>query len=300
LSARIEKLLGLASLQGLPLTGYRRFGVPPGGAFDQESYRLGNALLGNDPGALSIELSNASIQIVVSSSTRVSIVGAPVNVESTAAAHFNAAFDLAAGATLTLFAPREGLRTYLCVAGGWTPEGIDTDLGRAGHRLSAGEVLKHTETLPSGVVERLANPPSSTAHGPIHVLKGPQPLVYVAGHGLPLVVSNDSDRTGIRLDGFAPMETPELTSEPACAGTIQLTPSGQLIAFGPDGPTIAGYPKVAIVCAADLDRLAHLRPGEHVVFEEIDLARAHELNRVREARLSRTLAQLTVAATSRS
>ena len=165
MSARIEKLAGLASLQGLPLTGYRRYGVPPGGAFDQESLLLGNALVGNPPAALAVELSNAAVEVLFSISTRVAVVGASCD---------NSAFDVSVGQTVAVPAPRDGLRTYLCVAGGWIPEGIDSPLARSGRSLAAGDTLQHTEILPTGVVQKLANPPATMSDDPIRVVKWAQ------------------------------------------------------------------------------------------------------------------------------
>ncbi|MFI5385712.1 MAG: biotin-dependent carboxyltransferase family protein [Fimbriimonadales bacterium] len=322
MSSRIDRLMGLASLQGPCVTGYRRFGVPPGGAFDQESFRLANALLGNEPGALAIELSNASIEIAFSATTRVAVVGAPVRTEvSGTLAVSNSAFDVPAGSNFQVHAPRHGLRAYICVAGGWIPSGIDSALGRSGRHLSVGDVLQHGETTPTGAIQRLADLPSSLAQGPFRVLKGPQsgfagqPIRLASGRVLPLRVSNDSDRTGIRLDGLSPQELPkidsettvralgnarhdkfpELPSEPACVGAIQSTPSGQLIVIGPDGPTIGGYPKIAVVCSADLDRLAHLRPGQEVELATIDLGVADALAAARELTIVNTVRQIQIA-----
>lgn len=286
MSARIEWLAGLATLQGLPLVGFRRFGVPIGGAFDVESLLLVNCLLGNGEDAPAIELANASIEIAFSAPTRVAVVGAPCEVEGGTG---NAAFDVRAGEVLKVPAPREGLCVYVGVAGGWIPDGIESRLARHGHPVAAGDVLEHREVRGAGTVQRLAEPPGSLASGPLRVVLGPQPVARLSSA---FRVSNDSNRTGIRLDGMSPRSLDELVSEPACPGTIQLTPSGQLIVIGPDGPTIGGYPKPAVVCSVDLDRLAHLRPGQQVALEEIDLAAARELASGRDARLAQTLAQI--------
>jgi 5-oxoprolinase (ATP-hydrolysing) subunit C len=175
------------------------------------------------------------------------------------------------------------------------PSGVDSNLSRAGRQIGTGDVLHHGESTPTGITERLASAPASLDGGPFRLVPGPQPIVNLAG--AELAVSNDSDRTGIRLDGMPALELEEMRSEPGCFGAIQATPSGQYIMFGPDGPTIAGYPKVAVVCSADLDRIAHLRPGQAVKFEAIDQETARELMREREARIARTLAQVQIART---
>jgi allophanate hydrolase subunit 2 len=243
---------------------------------------LANALLGNEPGATVIELSNAEIEVVFSSSTRLAVTGAPSD-------HANSSFDVAASRSVKIGAPRMGLRIYIAVKNGWLPEGIESDIARTGRRLTAGEVLEYGELVPSRHNQRLEKEPGSLQGGPIRVLKGPQPVLAVSRS---FTVSNQSDRTGIRLDGLSPLSFRELTSEPACVGAIQVTPSGQLIVIGPDGPTIGGYPKVAVVCSADLDRLAQLRPGQEVRFEYIDIEVAQQLNAERQARMQRVISQL--------
>ncbi|HVT10849.1 MAG TPA: hypothetical protein VHE55_01170 [Fimbriimonadaceae bacterium] len=290
MSARIEKLVGQATLQALPLVGFRRFGVPTGGAFDVESLLLANRLLANGMDAPAIELANASAEIAFSSSTRIAVVGAPVELDLGAA---NAAFDVQAGETLRVPAPRDGLCVYVAVAGGWIPDGIESRLARHGRPIVAGDVFEHREAPPAGAIQRLAEPPTSFRQGLFRVVRGPQPILEVGGLRA-LRVSNQSNRTGIRLDGLAPRELQEMVSEPACPGAVQFTPSGQLIVIGPDGPTIGGYPKPAVVCSVDLDRLAHLRPGQEVAFEEIDLDTARRLAAERDARLAHTLAQVEI------
>lgn len=289
MSARVERLVGMATLQGLPTSGLRRFGVPPGGAFDQESYLLAGALVGNDPGAFAIELTNAAIEIAFTLSTSVAITGAPVKVlRGREEAPSNAFFHVAAGQTVSISAPSRGLCVYAAVLGGWIPDGIDSHLARSGRRLETGDVFEHAESLAS-TTRRLVDAPSTTSPGPL--------LAIGLKSTLALTVSNASDRTGIRLDGLPPSDVPELVSEPVCVGTIQRTPSGQLIVVGPDGPTIGGYPKIGYVCEAHLDRLAHLRPGQSVVLAPIQREAAREARAHHEARIRRTLSEIAVART---
>jgi antagonist of KipI len=40
----------------------------------------------------------------------------------------------------------------------------------------------------------------------------------------------------------------------------------------PARATIGGYPKIATVIAADLDRLGQLRPGQRIRFEDVTAA----------------------------
>jgi allophanate hydrolase subunit 2 len=90
--------------------------------------------------------------------------------------------------------------------------------------------------------------------------------------GATYVVSGDSDRVGLRLDGprLTRTDAAELPSEGLVIGAVQLPPSGQPVLFLADHPTTGGYPVVALVDDADLDRCAQLRPGQQVLLQVRD------------------------------
>ncbi len=130
----------------------------------------------------------------------------------------------------------------------------------------------------------------------LRVVKGPQAHLFdLRWMDTSFEVSNQLSRAGFRLTGSFDDHHIELPSEPACTGAIQVTPDGTAIILGPDGPTIGGYPKVAIVCSADLDQLAHLRPGSSIRFEEISVDEARALKRAQKADISQRLAILKLA-----
>ena len=83
------------------------------------------------------------------------------------------------------------------------------------------------------------------------------------------ITSARSDRTGVRLEGPALERVPdlvgvELASEGMLRGSIQVSPDGAPTVLGPDHPVTGGYPVIAVVVDASLDRLAQLRPGQPV------------------------------------
>ncbi|MDR7545323.1 MAG: urea amidolyase, partial [Armatimonadota bacterium] len=59
-------------------------------------------------------------------------------------------------------------------------------------------------------------------------------------------------------------------------GAVQVPAEGQPIVLLADGPTTGGYPKIAWVIAADLDRLAQAAPGAALRFEAVSVAEARE------------------------
>jgi allophanate hydrolase subunit 2 len=81
------------------------------------------------------------------------------------------------------------------------------------------------------------------------------------------VASDRSDRVGMRLVG-RPMELRwpdrQLPSEGAVRGAIQVPPNGLPVILGPDHPVTGGYPVIGVVADEDIDRVAQVRPGQHV------------------------------------
>jgi KipI family sensor histidine kinase inhibitor len=81
-------------------------------------------------------------------------------------------------------------------------------------------------------------------------------------------VTTASNRTGLRLAGprLPRARSAELPSEGVATGSLQVSHDGQPILLLADHPTTGGYPVIAVVRAADVDRAAQLRPGQRVRF----------------------------------
>jgi biotin-dependent carboxylase-like uncharacterized protein len=81
------------------------------------------------------------------------------------------------------------------------------------------------------------------------------------------MASDRSDRVGMRLAG-RPLQyrNPgrQLPSEGATRGAIQVPPNGLPVILGPDHPVTGGYPVVGVVIDEDIDKVAQVRPGQHV------------------------------------
>ena len=103
----------------------------------------------------------------------------------------------------------------------------------------------------------------------------------------PFIVSPDSDRMGVRLDGpeLKRIDDTDLISEGVAPGTIQVPPDGKPILLLGDCQTIGGYPKIAHVITADLGVAAQMRAGDTVRFREVSLPEAHRLLLEREREL---------------
>ncbi|WP_116139722.1 biotin-dependent carboxyltransferase family protein [Trinickia diaoshuihuensis] len=81
-------------------------------------------------------------------------------------------------------------------------------------------------------------------------------------------VTPNSNRMGYRLEGSALSrdEASELLSHAVLPGTIQVPGNGQPIVLMGDAHTTGGYPRIGVVIAADLWKLAQVRLGSAVRF----------------------------------
>jgi antagonist of KipI len=106
-------------------------------------------------------------------------------------------------------------------------------------------------------------------------------------------VAPASNRMGLRLAAKPLTHTlTEIVSEPVCPGTVQVTRDGQCIVLGVDGQTIGGYPKIAQVICADLDKLGQLKSGDQFQFRPVCLEEAERAFHRKQAELDEWLMRL--------
>lgn len=295
--------------------GYQRFGVVVGGAVDAFSARVANLLVGNPDDAAVIEMALMGPEFKAEADLLVALCGAGFELKvGGVAVPKDRPVAVAAGETLALVPGPTGARAWLAVAGG-----IDVPVvlgsrstyvrgrfggleGRplvAGDRLRAGEpagwAMPVWRQLRAG---RTIFPPWSvrpetlgrvSGGVAVRAVRGPEWDLFTAESrrtffGATYTVTKDVDRMGMRLNGPAVelANTREEISSAVNVGVIQVPNSGQPIVLLVGRQTVGGYPRLGAVATVDLGKLAQMKPGDAVRFEEITLAKAHELLLARE------------------
>ncbi|MGL6236289.1 MAG: biotin-dependent carboxyltransferase family protein [Segniliparus sp.] len=270
-----------ALFQDLGRPGLAHLGVPRSGAADRGALVTANQLLGNDPGAAAIECLFGGLSLRAEAALEVLIAGAPApaTVNGVPVEHATRV-ELRKGETLILGFPPFGVRTYIGVRGGFEPPAalgsrstcVLSKLGpapiRAGDRIAVGTPA--SSPPPWDFLSLGPQPPD----GPfvLRGLRGPR-----AERALGLdpalgtwAVQEKSDRVGVRLrrpDGRSDWDVATYSSEPITHGSVQATPSGELVCFLADHPTTGGYPVVCVLDEPAVNLLAQVRPGQEVRFE---------------------------------
>ncbi|MBI5690344.1 MAG: 5-oxoprolinase subunit PxpB [Verrucomicrobia bacterium] len=284
------------TVQDLGRRGFRSGGVPVGGAADAWALRVANLLVGNEEGAAGLEFTLVGPELRFREDLWVALAGAEfADVPS------GRPWRVRAGETLRFGEARCGCRGYLAVAGGIdVPEilGSRSTLMRAGmggghgRALAAGDRVAVARGRTPGPGQWQVDPRVLSVHrdpAVVRVVRGAEASEFPSdAWGTEFTVSRQSDRMGVRLEGPALVRQKgaELISTPVAPGTVQVPPDGHPILLLAEAQTIGGYPQWAHVITVDLPRVAQLRPGESVRFQEVSLAEARELWTARQRSLA--------------
>ena len=273
---------GLLSLPvDLGRPSFRSLGVPLGGAADRASCRLANALVGNPPDAVALELTLAGPTLVADHEVGCVVFGAPFQLSidgRNEQPEVGLTFALQEGETLRIGGTPTGARGYLAVVRGFEHPKV---LGSASafRGIRSGDALSCESSRISGRTLPFSQLSGGDGTTFLRVVIGPQRDWFFddAFFTNEYFVAAASNRMGLRLEGPKLIKRDaELTSEPVAPGAVQVANDGLPIVLGIDGQTIGGYPKIAHVIGADLDRLARLRPASRVRFHLVSIQEAED------------------------
>lgn len=260
---KIDLQFGDCRLASPPKTGLRKYGVPPGGPFDQECYELAIALSNPNARCQVFELAGVTATVVALEDAFLCAVGGghELHLESGLISP-NCSFVLPKGRQIVIRAAATNFRCYLA----------------------------SQSAIGCPKASKLAESSSSLEPATIRFI----PITECDSFSARATPS--LDRVGIRFQTpLQGLENQNRSSRPTTFGAMQLAPSGELLVHGPDGPTIGGYDLLGVVIQADLGHLAQVRPGSQILFSPVTLNEANSLFEVHESRLATKLHQIRLA-----
>lgn len=289
----------LTTIQDLGRTGYQKFGLAVSGSADHYSHRIANYLVGNSESNAVLEVTLFGLKMKVLTSNVISVTGGDLT--------FTINGDLSPmwtslkvfeGDVIEFSRCNSGCRAYVGVAGGISiPEVLrsrSTDTigqigGIEGRALKKGDIIPvETKSLHhfNGIRRRLPEKyiPKHETNIHVRVILGPQEEAFTQ-EGIDTFfssvykVSNDVDRMGCRLVGpvIEHVDGADITSEGIFFGAIQVPRNGQPIVFLVGRQSVGGYTKIGGVITVDLPKLAQVKPGDSIMFEQVTVEKAHAL-----------------------
>lgn len=303
--------------------GYYALGIPPSGAADNFSLRVGNILVGNDQNEAGIEVILFGLKLEALSDVTISVTGADLSAKlNNSPCPLWEAAQMKKTDILSFSGAKAGSTAYVSVAGG-----IDVPLvlgskstyvrgrlgGYQGRKLQVGDTLhvgkpKSPATELVGRRLRKELVPQYGKEWEARIIFGVTEYVYTEeSRDLFLKstwkVSSESDRVGYRFIGpklgFVERKPPfgagtdpsNVVDIPYPIGSIHC-PSGVVpILLHKDGVSGGGYATIGTVITVDLEKVAQSKPGEAMRFREINIEEAMQARLERE-RLFKTPANL--------
>jgi len=272
-------------------------GITVSGAMDQRNFMLANKIVKNDlrqaviefayQGPL-LELKNGKINFVITGDILFNILRKNSKIE-VGKCYKN--YILEHQEQIDIISTKNSVYGYLSINGGfdleevWKSYSINTkaNIGpNSGKKFSVNEKIFIKETLFEKGIDRKIEYKNSFDNV-VRVIKGTN-FDYFSYEAKKIFFKEEYfvtklvDRMGMRLDGtfLENIVNTNIKSEGLIRGVIQVPADGKPIILLSDHGTIGGYPKIAIVISADLDKVAQLIPGSKVKFKEVTLEEAEK------------------------
>ena len=311
---------GITSIQDLGRHGASRIGQATGGAADQYSAEVANALVGSARSAPLLELVAMDFGAVVSTDLLVAVTGAPADVRVGGVSRPQwEPFVWTADEELTVSGIRGGLRVYLaihgsvsttCLLGSCAPDSV---LG-FGRQLAADDLIHIDVDGPSinhphfrlPLFRLGARTAAMTGRWLIDVTDGPDLDDFGPTANrlfdTSFVIGRDSNHIGLRLtpstrDGPLPrrQRTTEVLSRGVPIGAVEVPSGNELLVLHRGRGVTAGYPVLAVVTATSLSRLGQARPGQQVRFRRTTIPEAVRNYREQQSSIDRLRSRVATA-----
>ncbi|MCB0492320.1 MAG: biotin-dependent carboxyltransferase family protein [Cyclobacteriaceae bacterium] len=260
--------------------GFRKYGVPVSGVMDEQSASMANHLLNNSPDAALMEITMMGPKLLFSTETLIVITGADISPQlNKVPIQLNKVTKVFERDILSFGRLNYGVRCYIATKGGFKTESVMSSRSsftsltknssiQKGDQLPIGGYNGPEHHLSSVKIDQSFFSISSLpcTRGPEFDLLGSSEQKSIFGKKL--LVSQDNNRMGYRFEGFQfqyPVDYNMLTST-VLPGTIQLTPSGNLIALMKDCQTTGGYPRILQLSQDGINKLAQKKASDTITF----------------------------------
>jgi len=264
------------SVQDLGRFGYRNLGIPVSGTMDRISAGFANALLNNHQNDAVLEITMQGPILEFTHPTTIIITGAEMAPKINNKAILNyKLYKIKMGDILTFGQLTKGLRCYLGIIGGFKTEKVLKSRSFYAGITSKGYLQKN-DTIE--YIEEIINNNKGTnpvinnkiqfyETTEIDVFKGPEFELFTAKELEKLLsnahtISNNTNRMGYRMEETMVLHNKSMITSPVLPGTVQLTPSGQLIILMKDAQTTGGYPRVFQLTEKSIAIMAQKKAGD--------------------------------------
>ncbi|WP_296313388.1 biotin-dependent carboxyltransferase family protein [Winogradskyella sp. UBA3174] len=266
-----------SSIQDAGRFGYRHYGVPVSGSMDSYSSQFANLIIGNNSEASVMEMTMTGPTLKFSKPTVISISGADICPHlNMMLINMNSPITISANDVLSFGRLNSGFRAYLAIKNGFKTETIlgsqsmYCGLTKA-HRISVNDTLdyKAFDKISLSHNSNVKYDASVINDTIIEVYKGPEfdkvtdelkEMVFDSN----FEISKLNSRMAYQLNPLIKNTLKPILTGPVLPGTVQLTPSGQLIILMRDCQTTGGYPRIFQLTDQSLNKMSQKRTRDKI------------------------------------
>jgi len=270
------------SIQDLGRCGFQHLGVPISGAMDVSSAKLANALLNNDENDAVLEFTIKGPKLKFHKDVLISITGAESSPKINGIGfQLHRPQILKANDVLSFGQFGLGCRGYLAVMGGFQTEQVLGSRSMCSGitkeaRLTKGDHLPVLNQLPQ-TIKRTAKVKGNLNPSLVEVVEVSKGIEF---EKLSLnsqnqifqrtfTVASISNRMAYQCKENASNTLEPIITSLVLPGTVQLTPSGQLMILMRDCQTTGGYPRILQLTEKGINRLSQRKTGETFRFSYV-------------------------------
>lgn len=270
------------SVQDLGRFGYQQYGVPYAGVMDERAALIANLLLGNTKNNAVLEFTMTGPKLQFLCTTKICISGGDFQPKlNSIPINNNSVIVVKEDDILSFGAKKGGFRGYIAVLGGFLTDVVMKSRSMF-KNVTQHQTIQKNLLLPiksAVTIEKQSN--ASLAVNNVYLEekiitahKGPefhkltiqqQKKLLNAG----FTVSKNNSRMAYQLTELLPNILEPIITSVVLPGTVQLTPSGQLIILMKDCQTTGGYPRVLQLSNTAINILAQKFTGDELVFSLI-------------------------------
>lgn len=295
----------LTTVQDQGRYGYQEFGITTSGVMDEYSYRLANALVGNDRGEAVLEITYIGPMLKFHEEMVFAVTGGEVHPKLDGKEiPMWQSIRAKAGQTLSFGKPGRGIRAYLAFGGSIdipVVNGSKSTLLKSKMGGYKGRNIKPKDEFSISINPKAKEGktvseewiPTFDNFQVLRVILGPQDD-YFTEQGIHdlfcsggYMVTREMDRMGIRLKGetLEHIDSSDIVSDGTVMGSIQVPANGLPIILMADRQTTGGYTKIGTIIREDLPKAGQLQFLDKICFQEISLEEAQKSYRQYEERL---------------
>ena len=259
--------------------GLSKYGVPSAGSMDYVSACNANSLVGNSNNEAVFEITMMGGSFLFKTDVSVAISGAIFEITlNNKSIKKPSRIDIKKGDVLNFGKALRGFRIYLAISGGFKLKSVLNSTSFF-ENITPESIVKKGDKFILLRKKKQENVNIINSEfifeNKIEVFRGPE-FNLIRENDTKLLnedyfVVSSNNRMGYFFENGLSVNNFSIITSPVIPGTIQLTPSGKMIALMKDGQVTGGYPRILQMNSNSLSVLSQKKQGDKIKFNLLDL-----------------------------